>query len=137
MTPEIRFLRVADRQSKISRICGAIHEHYSRGDRILVRVADERAAEYIDKLLWLYPKESFLPHEIAYAPTDAHVVITTADRNLNEATILVHLASETSAMLPRFKVVYDLKDETSQAKHSQAERRWQSYHRAKHAVSVM
>ncbi len=110
--PDVVFLSVADNKSKLGKLINTIHEHYAKGQRVLVRVPDEKAAAFLDEHLWRSPPESFLPHEVTHEKSDEAVIITTADRNLNEAPILVHLCPEPSAMPLRFQLIYDLKDET-------------------------
>ncbi len=125
--PEVIFLSVQDNKSKLGKIMGVIYDHYVSGERVLVRLPDEKAVAFLDDHLWQVPNDSFLPHEVAYDKSDEAVVLTTANRNLNDATILVHLCPEPSAMALRYRCVYDLKDETNTVQLERSRERYKAY----------
>lgn len=60
-----------------------------RGWRAVVEVGSSERAEVLDRLLWTYRDESFLPHGLAGGEHDADqpVLITTGQENANGATV--------------------------------------------------
>jgi DNA polymerase-3 subunit chi len=126
---EVVFYGTPTAQAKRARVCNATYEQYVLGKKVLVRAPNEVAAKYLDDLLWEVPVERFLPHSVTDESTDERIVITTADRNINDADVLLNLAAEPSPMASRFKLVIELYDTTSAAKKNQSEHRAEAYRR--------
>jgi DNA polymerase-3 subunit chi len=112
----ITFIQVKDNKSKIETICSTIAERYRLGEKVLIYVATEQAACYIDQLLWRSPEESFLPHSILDKPTNERIVITLLTQNLNQAENLFNLSPTVPPFYDQFRAVYELMDETDPAK---------------------
>lgn len=125
--PAVIFIRVLDNASKTMHICKSIQHHFDQGEKILITVANDEAATYVDLLLWRLPEESFLPHLVSQQPSYEHVVITTVKENLNKATVLLNLCQEASPIGSQFKTIYELYDETHPDKLKLSKQRKQSY----------
>jgi DNA polymerase-3 subunit chi len=124
---EIIFLRVTDNESKIKRLTNGVHSHFCRGHRLMIAVANDAAARYIDQLLWRLPAESFMPHAISLQPAQEPIVISSSLKNLNGATVLFNLRPEAHPQFSEYQIVYDLMDESDPSKHAQALQRQQGY----------
>lgn len=72
--------------------------------RILIHCPDRDAARHLDRLLWTYREDSFLPHglvdssDIALTP----VLISADGRPASEDQVLINLATEVPGFLDRF-----------------------------------
>lgn len=64
---------------------------YNQGKKILVRVPDEKRVEELNRHLWTFHPDSFLPHGSQKNGRAAHqpIWLTSNDENANEATVLV------------------------------------------------
>ena len=85
--PSVTFWQVMDAKQKVGCICQLVHRHFHKAQRQIITVPNQQAAEYLDKMLWHYPKESFVPHAVTTVPLAAAVIITTAQTNLNQPNI--------------------------------------------------
>ncbi|MBA3957454.1 MAG: DNA polymerase III subunit chi [Parachlamydiaceae bacterium] len=112
MKPTIYFLNIPDNASKLTRLCATVQKHFEQGQKVLIQVANDEAAIYIDQLLWRLPEEGFLPHQIAKKATNETIAISTTANNWNNANILINLCPDMSQMCERFEMVYELNDTT-------------------------
>lgn len=124
---EIIFLNVKDNQAKLSSIVNTVAKHYAQKQKILISVANENVAKYVDDLLWKQPPNSMIPHTIATVQTMQHIVITQTQNNLNNAEILINLTPDAHPAFREFSIVYDLFDETSPEKKQQSLAKQQKY----------
>lgn len=127
LLPPVTFLRVTDVHSKLMRICDTVFEHVSQGQKVLIAVDDDASAKFVDNLLWKLPEESFIPHTIADAECEDSVVITTVEKNLNNAFALISLRGAVSPMAKNFHAVYELSDHTVAKKLDLSRQRYASY----------
>lgn len=68
--------------------------HWAAGRRVLILAADPAQAELLDRALWSFEQNSFLPHaQAGGADQDREpILIATRLDNLNQATVLVSAA---------------------------------------------
>jgi len=125
--PSIIFLRVTDSNTKIRRIVSTIQQHFLSGDSLIIFVPNKQAAEYIDKLLWRSPDDSFLPHIITEESCTDRVVITQATTNINNAKVAINLTPRTCAGNGSFEKIYELWDQTDGMKAQQSKVKMQQY----------
>lgn len=72
--------------------CSLIDKAWSRGHRILVRSRDQAQQDRLDRLLWTFRQDSFLPHATATAGVEAPILIATAEQTVAAAfDVLVNL----------------------------------------------
>lgn len=79
------------------------------GNKGLIKVADKNMANQLDKALWTYSPESFLPHDIEGSkyPTDQDLFITTQDENPAAAKMALFVNCEKLEDLSPFdRVLY-------------------------------
>lgn len=123
----IHFLEVSDNQTKTRLLCETIQNQYQLGHSVLVTVANDEAARYVDELLWRFPKESFLPHQIIQKAAPQKIAITTKLENLNKATVLFNLCPAASPICGQFEDVYEFFDKTHPDKERQSEEKREAY----------
>lgn len=125
--PKVIFLRVKTAAEKLSCLCRIVHRLFHEKQRLLIAAPSLEAAEYVDKLLWREPKESFLPHCIASSPTQEFVAITTTPYNVNQAQVLINLCPAPHPLAMHFNAIYELLDCTSAAKEGLSLQRQEDY----------
>ena len=123
----LHFLEVLDPNAKMRKLCETIHHHYLQHHKVLITVATEEAARYVDDLLWRYPKENFLPHQIVQSKTSSRIAITQKLENLNQAEILFNLCPLATPIWQQFQTIYELLDKTHPEKLRQSEERREAY----------
>ncbi|MBD1399171.1 DNA polymerase III subunit chi [Pelovirga terrestris] len=107
--PAIFFVRLA-RQEKALHIARLTEMHFSRGQRVVVVVADDVMATALDRYLWAWKKDSFLPHKVMSTVgefCDDAVVISTVEFNPNRATVLICATPCSPDFLKNFQQIYD------------------------------
>jgi DNA polymerase-3 subunit chi len=132
----IQFIRVATNHIKLTKLCETIQRHFDLGQSIMVATPGEEVSNYIDQLLWRLPEESFLPHVCANQPVKERIVITTSQKNLNEASILMNLCPQIASFPNEFELIYELFDETQPAKTEIASGRLESYKQQGYEVKL-
>ncbi|MCF8043737.1 MAG: DNA polymerase III subunit chi [Desulfarculaceae bacterium] len=68
--------------------------HWSRGQKVLILASDPAQAEVLDRALWSYEQNSFLPHAQAGGPdqADEPILIATDLANPSQAPVLISAA---------------------------------------------
>jgi len=59
---KVTFLQAASSKEKIYKLLSIITSYYESKKKLLLKTDSEAVVAYLDKLLWEFPKESFLPH---------------------------------------------------------------------------
>lgn len=132
--PQITFWQVADANQKLSCLCGLVYRFFQASQRQLIAVPNAAAADYVDKLLWKYPKGAFIPHAVAQTPLSAAIVITYAQANLNDAAVLINLCPEASPLCQSIGQVHELFDTTDPTKAALSQQRLEAYTKAGYQV---
>ncbi len=132
---QVTFWQVNDAQSKLTCVCQLIYRHFQQAQRQLITVPSQAAAEYLDKVLWRYPPEAFIPHAISTTPVPAAIVITTASENLNNATVLINLCPTPSPLVHNVALVHELLDCSDPSKQQASRQRFAAYQEQGHNVS--
>lgn len=124
---QIIFLAAKDNQTKLSNIVNTVAKHYANKEKILIHVANEAVAKYVDDLLWKQPPDTLLPHKVATSPAKEYIIITHTLHNLNNAEIVINLTTDLYPNFQQFSIVYDLFDETSQEKQQYSQLKQKKY----------
>ena len=66
------------------------------GNRAIIKVADKNTAKQLDKALWTYSPESFLPHDFEGSkyPTEQEIFISSQDENPASAKMAIFVNCE-------------------------------------------
>lgn len=79
--------------------------HLGEGMRIYIHVPDRNQAQHLDRLLWTYKEQSFLPHGLA-DQTDREltpILIGHGGDPGNEDQVLINLSTEVQTFFSRFE----------------------------------
>lgn len=106
---EVRFVKL-DRQEKALHLCRIADEHFLAGARVLIVVDDENRAVTLDRFMWVWERGSFLPHALDNGTVDCMdepVVISSAERNPNQARVLIMGSPCSDEFIARFDLAFD------------------------------
>lgn len=107
--PAVFFVRL-ERHNKALHVCRLTDRYFNRGQRILIVVANEEMATSLDRYLWVFKKDSFLPHRVQQKgnnPCDDAIVISTIEHNPNKADVLICVSPCSPSFLKEFQFIYD------------------------------
>lgn len=110
--PAIFFVRL-ERQNKALHVGRLTDSYFNRGQRILIVVANEEMATSLDRYLWVFKKDSFLPHRVQQQgndPCDDAIVISTVEHNPNKADVLICVSPCSPSFFNEFQFIYDFTD---------------------------
>jgi DNA polymerase IIIc chi subunit len=124
------FFQVSDPKQKIEKLISCCKEHYEKKEPIIIFAEDEKTIEYLDNLLWNFPKDSFLPHAVE---TKDFITITSSKKNISNASIAFNLCP-TPLLLEGFRLLYDYEDLTSPIKKQFSILRFEAYKKAKFQI---
>jgi DNA polymerase III subunit chi len=111
-----------------------LEKAYAAGSRVLVRVGDSERLELLNRALWTYGKESFLPHGTrsdGFAE-DQPIYLTGQVENPNGGSILALVADATAPDLAAFARCLDLFDGGDAEAVARARERWRAAQAAGH-----
>lgn len=105
-----------------------LEKAYAGGHRVVVRSADPERIELLNRILWTYGKDSFLPHGArsdGFAE-DQPIYLTAQVENPNGATILVRVDGAEAPDLAAFTRCLDLFDGGDPDAVERARQRWRA-----------
>lgn len=124
---QIFVTRVTTPQEKLHAIYSIVQRYFEQGHRILIQVPNDEAAVFMDQFLWKYEEEGFIPHMITKADVKAAVVITTQEKNLNAATVVINLCPHVTSLTPQVEMLFELEDLTHPLKAQLSQERIEVY----------
>lgn len=124
---KVHFIQVDNNGAKLQAITQIVHEQLDNGKKILIAVPNQEAANFVDRLLWATPEDSFSPHSIANSPSNELVVIAIEPVNYNKAQVLINLNPMVSPHSGEFEAIYDLYDKTHPTKEQLSQQRRDDY----------
>lgn len=107
--PAIYFVRL-ERQEKALHVGRLAETCFNRGQRLLIIVANDEMAVSLDRYLWTWKKDSFLPHAVINADAkqcDEAIVISTVEHNPNHADVLICVSPSSPSFFKGFQLIYD------------------------------
>jgi DNA polymerase IIIc chi subunit len=132
--PKLIFLSVANNKEKLKFISDIVAKHFHQAEPILILVASDEAALYIDQLLWKSPEESFIPHAIVHATSKERVAISKSKSNFNQAAVLINLRPDAAVEIEGVHIIYDLIDLTHSSKEELSHLRQKTYESAGYSI---
>ncbi len=115
---KVTFYPVKTTASKLARIVEIATEHFNKNQPILFLVPDEASWEFLDKLFWTMPAESFLPH-----PSK----LIQIRHSFDPACTTVFNLSSAPLLHEAIKTLYELEDHTSPEKLQASQDRYHAY----------
>lgn len=115
---KIVFYPVKTTAAKLNKLVQIAHSHFQRGEPLLFLVQDDASWDFLDKLFWQSPPESFLPH-----PSKLIQIRQTLD----PAYSTVFNLTSASLSAESIKTLYELEDHTSPDKLKASQDRYHTY----------
>jgi DNA polymerase IIIc chi subunit len=131
----IVLFQVRNANLKIARLAEMAQTHFAKKEQLLIIAEDEKAALYVDELLWKFPPSSFLPHVTAEKSTAALIAITKTRENVNQAKFAFNLCP-TPLMIEGIRLIYDFEDLTSPLKQQLSSIRFDAYKKAGYLIEA-
>ncbi|MGB0733075.1 MAG: DNA polymerase III subunit chi [Pontibacterium sp.] len=85
-------LPAGERQARLNFLCRLCERVYLTGAQIFIHCQDEVECEKIDKLLWEYKPDSFLPHTLVGSELDAPITIGSEANLPTHRDVLINLS---------------------------------------------
>lgn len=114
--------------SKFQLACRLTEKAYQAGKRVCISTENESDAELIDKLLWTYSEQSFIPHDRCHESSTIEMDIITPVfiisqlAKTNEHEVLINLADKTPTCFSQFDRLLEPLDNDKVTKDSGRER---------------
>lgn len=122
---ELQLIPVKDNNTKIQAVTATVQRHFLLGDTLLIAVHSDEAAEYLDRLLWKVPQESFIPHSLL--PSSCPVTIAKTEKNITKASVILNLRPDPFLDVKEVTILYDLLDSTSKEREELSLKRKEVY----------
>lgn len=94
-------LQAQSHQDRLQFAVRLAEKAWAQNCTVVFRVSNEAAAQALDRLLWEYKPESFLPH--GRPPTDDPMVVTTDTQEIPTRDLLINLGQNLPAHLEQFQ----------------------------------
>ena len=106
-----------DAAAKLRFACRLAAQAVGQGKRVHVRASDDDAAREIDALMWSYPEERFLPHELlgSEAETFAPVRISHEEPAPDSDEVLINVGADIPGFFARYERVAEVFTEADKA----------------------
>lgn len=112
------------RGDRFSLACRLAEKAWRQGRRVYLHTGSKSESSHLDKLLWTYRDESFLPHGL-FGEVDAAlnpILIGHTDDAGDEHDVLINLAAEVPTFFSRFDRLAEPLDSEPQIRHAGRER---------------
>ena len=129
MTTRVHFIEL-HRPEKARHLCELADTYYRQGHRVLVTVEDANQGVTLDRFMWTWKRSAFLPHAYDNGAVDCledPVVISTAERNSNGATVLIMGKACSVEFMRQFTTVIAFAEIYDDALRQEARQRFRRY----------
>lgn len=101
-----------------------VNKAWASGHRILIHTQDAREAQHMDRLLWTWEEQSFIPHGLLGSADAAlnPVLIGDGSQDSAEHDVLINLSNEVPLFFSRFERLAECVDHDPAARSASRER---------------
>lgn len=125
---QVLLIPVKSNHEKLQKMVELAKSHFDRSESLTFYVEGQAAVDYIDKLLWTQPADSFLPHD--------GELITITDKIPKNAKSIFNLTSK-PLIEKSSGVVYEFDDQSSTHKQEAFKMRYHAYKRSNFAIALL
>ncbi len=119
---QVDFYILTDHSSgdRFGMACRLAGKAWQQGHRIYLHTNSEAESQHVDRLLWTFRQDSFIPHGLADGSDSEHnpVLIGHAGAAGEEHDVLINLATEVPQFFSRFQRVAEFIDHDAEIKKS-------------------
>ncbi len=115
----------AARDDRFGLACRLAEKAWQQGHRVLIQADSEEEARHLDRLLWVYRDQSFVPHGMlgrADAALNPVLIAQPGQEPGEEHGVLINLAAEVPRFFSRFERVAECVDKDEDARQRSRER---------------
>lgn len=134
MKTKVVFLPIKETSQKLFFLCQIVKQHFEKKEAIQIIVPDQTASDFVDKFLWKFPEEGFLPHAVNSTNTNELIIISCEKMMPSQTAALFNLLSE-PIIIPNIKLIYDFDDRCTFEKKELSDKRFQAYKDAGYSIS--
>lgn len=95
-------LNSANPELRLDYACRLAHKAWGKGHRVYINCNDEAQAETLDRLLWSFRADTFLPHALAKDDSKEAVVCGNGEPPAMHNDLLINLTDTTADSFSRF-----------------------------------
>ncbi len=138
-----QFIEIAGKQQRPQLLCLWVKRCYENGKTVLIRVDSEKAAGYVDGLLWTFEDAGFLPHAVAVAesgvePAVDPILICAGQERLPIMQVLVEASGgEPCGCFEKFDHIIDFAYLYDEHLKSMSRRRFGAYQSAGYSMRLI
>lgn len=117
-------LESASRPERLNFVCRLTETAYKAGNTIYLLAASSSEAVEINKLLWTFKDDGFVPHNLSGDSNQASapIMIGHEQPDKREYGLIINLANSVPAEFDKFQRIAEIIDASSTAKHSGRQR---------------
>lgn len=125
---EIRFYHLQQKPLEVA-LPEILGKALEREFKIIIKTSSKEEVEAIDKFIWTFKKESFIPHGYKKNGTESEqpIWITTGDENPNNANMLVLVNSTPSDEIDNFELCCEIFNGNDNEIVEKSRARWKEY----------
>jgi DNA polymerase IIIc chi subunit len=109
---KVTCLQVSSPKEKIQKLFNVVYHYYNQGNKLLLKSDSQETSEYLDRLLWEHPKESFLPHSLDYSST-SFLCISALETSPSDIYAIFNFTKKPIIPTASVTKIYELEDLTS------------------------
>ncbi len=100
---------ILEQSERLNFLCRLIEKIYSKGHKIYIHTEEQTLAEQLDKGLWTFRPDSFIPHAIANDNnSDEKVLIGVNQEPSHHHDVMINLGKEVPLHFSRFERVAEI-----------------------------
>lgn len=101
-------------------------EHYEKRKTLLLKTDSQETTDYLDKLLWEFPKDSFLPHSTSFS-SSAYIYLSSADFIPASIYSIFNFTKQPLLSTGSITKIYELEDSSSPERKKNFENKYKLY----------
>lgn len=123
---KVTCLQVSSPKEKIQKLFSIVYGYYNQTKKLLLKSDSQETSDYLDKLLWEHPKESFLPHSLHYSAT-SYIYISALETFPSDIYAIFNFTKKPITPTVSVTKIYELEDLTSSERQKIFESKYRFY----------
>jgi DNA polymerase III subunit chi len=134
---KVIYFTIKDANTKVKTLLQTVTSHFLKKEKIQILVPDNAALEFVDRLLWSQPKESFLPHSCeAILPHQDLIHLSLPIPSYDSYPIVFNLCQTPHPSSSTLKILYELEDLSHPKKAASFQSKFKEYQKLGHTLCV-
>ena len=124
-TCKIVFVSIQNNAQKIDKLCFICKDCFLKKVPLLLLTETGEASQFLDALLWKYPKTSFLPHGLA--PSKELLQLSMTPSHIDDCQNIFNLTSKPLELPKQAQTIYEFEDFSSPEKQEISKKKFTFY----------